>query len=191
MRLIERSEIVDYVTYEETREVFRREVLAEKARRRIHVGEYFTFLFENTLTIRYQIQEMMRIEQIIREKDVLHEIATYNGILAEAGELGCTLMIGIDDEQDKDLKLLAQIHLPEHIYAVIGDGTRIYPKFQAAHRGETRLASVQYLRFPVKGRTPIAIGIDLPVFKAETTLTEDQRSALNKDLGVEPTQAHL
>lgn len=187
MMLVERSDVVDHVTYEETREAFRKKVLAEKARRRIHVGEYFTFLFENTLTIRYQIQEMMRIEQIVREKDILHEIDTYNGILGEEGELGCTLMIGIDDEQDKDLNLLAQMQLPAHIYAVLADGTRIYPRFKAAQRGETRLASVQYLKFPANDCAPIAIGIDLPTYRAETALTEDQKSALSEDLGVGPT----
>lgn len=191
MKLVERSDIVDHVTYEETREVFRKEVLEGKARRRIHVGEYFTFLFENTLTIRYQIQEMMRIEQIVREKDILHEIDTYNGILGEEGELGCTLMIAIDEEQDEELKLLSQIQLPEHIYVVLAEGTRIYPKFNAAQRGEIRLASVQYLKFPVKNRIPIAIGIDLPIYQAETALTEDQKSALAEDLGVGPTQVFL
>ncbi len=191
MKPVERSEIVDHVTYEETREAFRREVLAEKARRRIYVGEFFTFLFENSLTIRYQIQEMMRIEKIVREKDILHEIETYNSILGGEGELGCTFMIGINDEQDRDLGLLEQIRLPDHIYAVSAEGTRIYPKFKAAHRGENRLASVQYLKFPMKGRTPIAIGIDLPAYKAETTLTEDQKSALSEDLGIRPTQIKL
>ncbi len=187
MKPVERSDIVDHVAYEETREVFRKKVLAEKARRRIHVGEYLTFLFENTLTIRYQIQEMMRIEQIVREKDIHHEIDTYNGILGEEGELGCTLMIGIDEEQDRDLKLLSQMQLPAHIYAVLADGTRVYPKFKAARRGETRLALVQYLKFPVKNRVPVAIGIDLPTYHVETTLAQDQKSALAEDLGVGPT----
>ena len=186
MKPVERSEIVDHVTYEETRDAFRKEILAEKARRRIHVGEYFTFLFENTQTIRYQIQEMMRIEQIVREKDILHEITTYNDILGGDGELGCTLMIQIDDAQNKDLKLREQMHLPEHIYAALADGAKVYPKFQPEHRGESRLAAVQYLKFPVDGRVPIAIGIDLPGYKTETSLTKDQRKALEEDLGVGP-----
>ena len=182
MKPVERSDVVDYVTYEDIREDFRRKILAEKARRRIHVGEYFTFLFENTQTIRYQVQEMMRIEQIVREKDILHEIAAYNDILGKEGELGCTLMIEIDDAQDKDLELREQIQLPEHIYAVLSDGSKIYAKLKTEHRGETRLASVQYLKFPVNGRVPTALGIDLPGYEIETSLTEDQKKALEEDL---------
>jgi sarcosine oxidase delta subunit len=63
VRPVERREIVDYVSYEDTREAFRRQVLAEKAPRRVHVGPCLTFLFENRDTIRYQVQEMMRAER--------------------------------------------------------------------------------------------------------------------------------
>ncbi len=182
MKPVARNEIVDYCTYEEKREAFRKEVLAEKARRRIHVGEYLTFLFENTLTIRYQIQEMMRIEQIVRERDILHEIATYNEILGGDGELGCTLMIEIDDNRERDLKLREQVQLPQHLYALMNDDIKIYPRFDAAHQGNTRLALVQYLKFPVGGLVPEALGIDLPGYEAQTTLTQDQKSALREDL---------
>ena len=62
MRRVQRREIVDYQTYEDVRPALQKEVFAAKALRRIHLGEYFTFLFENWLTVRYQVQEMMRAE---------------------------------------------------------------------------------------------------------------------------------
>ena len=182
MRTVQRSDIVDYITYSEIREAFQKEVFAEKAQRRIHVGECFTFLSENALTIRYQIQEMMRAEKIVKEKDILHEIDTYNSILGGDGELGCTLMIEIDDPQKRDLKLREWINLPEHVYAELQDGTKAYARFDEAQIGEDRLSSVQYLKFPVSGAAPVAIGIDLPGCEARTLLTENQRSALQEDL---------
>jgi hypothetical protein len=183
MRIVQRSEIVDYISYSETREAFQKEVFEAKARRRVHVGEWFTFLFENALTIRYQIQEMMRAEKIVREKDILHEIDTYNGILGGDGELGCSLMIEIDDPEERNLKLRAWIDLPKHVYAELPDGRKAYARFDEAQIGEERLSSVQYLRFPLGGETPLAIGIDLPGCEIKTFLTADQRSALQKDLG--------
>ena len=78
MRPVTRAEIVDYATYEDRRDAFRQEVLAAKEPRRVHVGDVFTLLFENQLTVRYQVQEMMRVERIVREADIQHEIDTYN-----------------------------------------------------------------------------------------------------------------
>src|SRR5215510_14542772 len=124
MNPVERSEIVDYATYEDLRAGFRREVLQAKALRRIHVGEYLTLLFENHTTIRYQIQEMMRAERIVRESDILHEIDTYNELLGKRGELGCTLLIEIEDPTLRQQKLQDWLDLPRKIYALLDDGIR-------------------------------------------------------------------
>ena len=182
MKTVQRSEIVDYRTYEETRAQLQGVVFPEKARRRIHVGECFTFLFENTLTVRYQVQEMMRAEKIVREKDILHEITTYNALLGGDGELGCTLLIEIDDPAERAVRLRQWLALNEHIYARLEDGTRVRPSFDPAQIGDGRLSSVQYLKFPVGGHAPVAIGIDLPGLEIENSLSADQRSALADDL---------
>jgi hypothetical protein len=182
MRKIQRSEVVDYQTYEETREGFREQVLAAKARRRIHLGDCFTFLFENALTIRYQVQEMMRAEKIVREKEILHEIETYNSLLGDEGQLGCTFLIEIDDPAERAVKLREWLALPEHIYARMEDDRKIRPLFDEAQRGRDRISSVQYLKFPVDDKVPIALGIDLPGLEHESRLGEDQRAALAEDL---------
>jgi hypothetical protein len=182
MKTVQRNEIIDYLTYQETREAFQRQVFTEKARRRIHLGGCFTFLFENALTIRYQIQEMIRAEKIVREKDIQHELETYNGILGGDGELGCSFMIEIDDPQERDSKLRQWIKLPEHIFAELQDGTKAYAKFDEAQIGAGRLSSVQYLKFKVHGSVPIALGTDLPGCETKTLLTEDQKVALQQDL---------
>ncbi len=182
MRSVERGEIVDYQTYEESRSQFQKEVFVVKVRRRIAVGHCFTFLFENRLTMRYQVQEMMRAEKIVREKDILHELETYNAVLGADGELGCTLLIEIDDPDQRAVKLREWLKLPEHIYALLADGTRVRPTFDRSQVGLERLSSVQYLKFPVAGRVPVALGIDLPGVECEVTLSADQRAALAEDL---------
>ena len=182
MKTVPRSAIVDYQTYEDLRAEFRARVFAAKALRRVHVGDCLTFLFENMLTVQYQVQEMMRAEKIVKEKDVLHELETYNELIGREGELGCTLMIEIDDPELRPQKLQDWLRLPERVYALLDDGTKVRPAFDPAQVGKDRLSSVQYFKFPVGGRVPVAIGTDLPGIKAETRLSEDQRAALAEDL---------
>ena len=182
MRHVRRDEIVDHVTYGETRDAFRARVLEAKAPRRVHVGEHLTLLFENTLTVRYQIQEMMRAEQIVREADVQHEIDTYNELLGGPGELAATLLIEIEDPAVRAVKLREWWALPEHLYLALEDGTRIPARFDPRQRGEDRVSSVQYLVFDVKGRVPVAAGVDLPGLAREIPLTPAQRQALADDL---------
>ena len=182
MHKVRREEILDYQTYIERREQIRAAVLPVKQARRIHLGDTLTFLFENAETVRYQIQEMMRTEQIVKEEAIVHEIDTYNELLGDEGELGCVLLIEIDDPAERDLKLRAWLDLPRHLYVGFEDGERAYAQFDARQVGEERVSSVQYLKFRTGGRVPTVIGSDLPDLSVESWLTEDQRKALNEDL---------
>jgi hypothetical protein len=184
MKPVQRHEILDYVTYGEQREQIRGSVLEAKRLRRIIVGEPFTFLFENHETIRYQILEMVRVEQIVKESDILHEIETYNELLGHGGSLGASLLIGIENERERAEKLRAWTGLLEHIYAKLDDGRRIAAQWDSRQVGEQRLSSVQYLTFELGGRAPVAIGIDWPQqgLQLETALTDEQRAALQRDL---------
>ena len=185
MNPIERSEILDYVTYGEQRDQIRESALRAKSVRRILVGEHFTFLFENRETVRYQIQEMMRIEQIVKEDDIQHELDTYNELLHPKGTVGCTLMVGIDDERERDVKLRAWMGLNEHIYARLPDGATVKPTWDPRQVGETRLSSVQYLSFALGHVAPVGIGIDMAGVELETELSAAQQDALGEDLGAE------
>ncbi|HEY3136512.1 MAG TPA: DUF3501 family protein [Blastocatellia bacterium] len=182
MKPVERNEIIDYVTYEEQRDAYRKKVMEAKAPRRVHIGEYLTLLFENHLTMQYQIQEMVRTERMVKEADIQHEIDTYNELLGAEGELGCTLLIEIDDPAIRNVKLKEWWHLPERLYLLLEDGTRVRASFDERQRGGERLSSVQYMKFNTGGRVPIAAGVDLPELQAETRLTEEQREALREDL---------
>jgi len=184
MKPVERHEILDYVTYEESRDAVRQAAMRAKADRRIHVGSSLTFLFETHETIRYQIQEMMRVERIVREADIVHEIETYNEVLGGPGELGCTLLVEIDDPLGRAEKLTRWVDLPGRLYARLPDGKWVRPTFDPRQVGEGRVSSVQYLKFAVGPRAPVAIGCDHPdpELRHETVLTEIQRAALQRDL---------
>jgi hypothetical protein len=185
MTLVKREEVLDYVTYNEKRDEVRPKILKEKERRRIHIGEYLTILFENHDTVWYQIQEMTRIEQIVKESDIQHEIKTYNELATNEGELGGTLLIEIDDVDERAKKLTQWLKLPENLYVKLEDGTKVMATYDERQIGETRVSSVQYIRFKVNGNVPVAIGVDMPNFPevhVEVMLTDDQRKALEEDL---------
>ena len=182
MKRVTRQEILDYVTYEEQRDKLRKKIMKIKDLRRINVGGVLSFLFENTDTVRYQIQEMIRVERIVKETDILHEIKTYNELLGNTGELGCTLLIEIDDSEERQEKLVQWLDLPNHLYLNLEDGSRVGASFDERQIGDTRLSSVQYIKFNTGGKTPFAIGSDLPLLKAETTLTVEQQKPLSEDL---------
>jgi uncharacterized protein DUF3501 len=182
MRKVKRSDVLDYKSYNDQREVYRRRILEEKAKRRIHVGEHLTFLFESTDTILYQVQEMTRLEQTVRESEIQHEIDTYNQLLGGDGELGCTLLIEIDDAAERDRKLVAWLSLPEHLYMKLEDGSKVRPTWDTAQIDDRRLSSVQYLKFPVRHAVPVAMGADHPELSVEMVLSDVQRETLGRDL---------
>jgi hypothetical protein len=182
MQKVTRDSILDYVTYEEQRHRIRTRILDAKARRRVHLGEHLTFLFENTETIRYQIQEMVRTERIVKEADIRHELDTYNELLGAPGELGCTLLIEIEDAGERVEKLTRWRGLVEHIYVLLDDGSRVYASFDPRQVAGDRLSSVHYLKFGVHGRAPLAVGSDFEGSSAETRLSDEQREALDEDL---------
>jgi len=185
MKKVSREEIMDFVTYVERRDQIRPGLLEAKRIRRVQHGPALTLLFENRDTVRYQVQEMMRIEQIIREADIQHELDTYNELLGEAGELGCTLLIGLEDEEERNQKLAAWQGLLEHIFLVLDDGTRVRATWDERQAGRGRLSSVQYLKFDTGGRVPRSVLVDLAdeELQGETLLNEEQCAALAEDLG--------
>src|SRR6266508_584579 len=105
MKKVAREELLDLKAYDQQRDVIRPAVLEKKQARRVHAGGVLTFLFENADTVRYQVQEEIRVE-----------LETYNDILGGRGELGCTLLIEIEDPVERDRKLRAWMGLADHLY---------------------------------------------------------------------------
>lgn len=183
MQKVKRSEILDYQTYQDQKSKLLPKILEIKAQHRIQIQPYFTFLFETQETIWYQIQEMMRLEKMVREQDILHEIETYNELLGDEGELGCTLLIEIDDVSLRDQKLREWVNLTQHIYVASSTGEKAYARYDQRQVGTDRLSAVQYLKFKLtKNSIPIKMGIDAPVLKVETELSSEQQKTLAADL---------
>jgi hypothetical protein len=178
---VRREEIMPLDAYEASREEIRRAILEAKRRRRVSAG-VLTFLFENTATIRYQVQEMVRAEHMTREADIQHELETYNELLGGKGELGVSLLIEVPDPEERDRSLREWLDLPRHLYLRLEDGEKVRPRYDARQVGTDRLSSVQYLKFDVGGRVPVAAGADLPALSVEAPLDAEQRRALADDL---------
>ena len=182
MKPVAREELLDLTAYEKARPRIRARAMKVKAPRRVHLGEALTFLFENAETVRYQIQEMIRAERIVDEAAIAHELETYNELLGGKGELGCALLIEIDDPALRDAKLRDWLLLPKHAYLVTASGRRVPATYDPRQVGADRLSSVQYLKFDVRGEAPVAVGSDLPGLAVEASLTPEQRAALEEDL---------
>jgi hypothetical protein len=182
MRPVSRQEILDLTAYEKARPDIRAELMKVKAPRRVHLGNALTFLFENRDTVRYQVQEMVRAERMVREEDIAHELETYNELLGRPGELGAALLIEIDDPDERAVKLREWMGLPGTLYVRTPTGRKVKATFDPRQVGEERLSSVQYLKFDTGGEVPVAIGAEHPRFTAEVELTPEQRQALELDL---------
>lgn len=201
MSRVSRASIVDYQTWTERRPAEQEAIAAVKAARRVVLARdihgfgllapataTLTFLFENHETVRWQVQEMMRIERIVREADVLHELATYNELIGGPGALGCTLLVGIPDEASRSVLLPLWRDLSAFVYARCEDGSRAAAAWDPRQVGTQRLSSVQYLQFEVASPI-VAIGVGgegapaaLAALFGEVALDAAQREALEADL---------
>jgi len=178
---VRQEEILDWQTYTDDRDTTRAMVMRLKKSRRIHLGENLTFLFENHDTIWYQIQEIMRAERIVRESGIREELDVYNSMLGGPGQLGCALLIEIEDEAKRRPLLEAWLGLQECLYAELADGTRIYAEFDPTQVGQDRLSAVQYLVFTLP-EGPVKLGSDFATLELTVNLDDAQRAALAADL---------
>ena len=178
---VKRSEIFDYQTYEENRLDTKSKIFEIKKHRRVHLGENLTFLFENHETIKYQIQEIMRVEKIVKESAILEELNTYNSFLGNSGELACVLLIEIEEESDRKPLLENWMGMEKCIYILDEVGNKIFAEHDPTQVGDRRLSAVQYLKFVIK-EPPIALGCTFDELAGEVELTKEQKDALAGDL---------
>jgi hypothetical protein len=181
------DEIKNIAEYEAERETWRPRILALKDRRRIRVGGHMTFLFENRETVRYQIQEMMRIERIVKAHDIEHEVATYNELIPKPNGLSASLLIEYETPELRAIWLRKLLGLEHHIWFEVGSTPRVKAVFDDRQISTDRLSSVQYISFQF---TPeqvelfpkgAAIVIDHPHYQARHDLTPEQLAELSND----------
>ena len=191
MRKLTVDDIVDLLAYERERGEFRAHIIAANKARRIPLGDIMTIVFENTETMRFQIQEMARAEKMLRDEQIETEVATYNELIPEPGELSGTLFIEITAEAGLRDWLPKLLGIQRYVSIDVG-GTRA----PAAEIDEDRLtredqitSSVHYLRFPLTPEQqakfaagPVTVRVDHPEYPAATELSDAQRASLALDL---------
>ena len=188
MQPLSKSDLWPLKLYDGVRDEFRKTVIAAKEHRRIPVGPYMTFVFENRLTVKFQVQEILRIERISEPAQVAEELEGFNTMLPGPGELSATLLIelrGTDPEVKAELSRL--YGLSEHLWLEVG-GKRIRGEMEPGREEPGRgAAAVQYLRFKVPDaqallRGPAALVIDHPQYSHRAELPEAVRRSLAQDL---------
>jgi Protein of unknown function (DUF3501) len=191
---IKLDDVKNLYEYEKVRDAARRETIALKARRRVAVGDRLSLLFENRLTVLFQIQEMIRAERIVADERVQDEIDVYNELIPGPGELSATLMIEIEDKEriKPELDRFMGIDEGDHVWLQIGHGDASWAVaglFEAGHSKEDKLAAVHFVRFAVPPAAraalavgPAAIAVEHPNYRARTELSAELRAALTEDL---------
>lgn len=191
MRKLKNSDIKDLREYERERDAFRAEIIAMKKRRRIPLGDLMTVVFENAATMRFQVQEMARTERMLHDEQIAHEIATYNELLPEDGELSSTLFIEINDKQALQYWLPRLTGIQDHVhFDVAGERVSAHEEDLARlTREETITTTVHYLKFgPFTAEQqkafvdgPVRLIVDHPEYDADVTITDEQRDELVGD----------
>lgn len=188
MQTVALAEIKSLAEYEKERQQWRPLMMALKDRRRVRVGEHLTFLFENRETVRYQIQEMIRIERTTRAEDIAHEVETYNELIPGANELSACLLIEYETPELRDVWLRALLGLEEHVWMAVGDLPPAKAQFDTRQIATDRISSVQYVKFPMTPEQAAwfprgaKIVVDHPRYKAEKAITGEQLKELSEDL---------
>ena len=184
MPKLQRAQMLDLAAYELIRAQVRANIVDVQRPRRIQLGTQLVFMFENTTTVWYQVQEILRAERIADEAAIQREIDAYNARLGDSGQLGCCVVVAIEDRMLRERRLREWLGLPAHVYLRCAGGATVRATFNRAQGDGHRIAAVQYLRFHVDDWQPIAVGCDLPGLVAETALSTAQREALEGDLHV-------
>jgi len=147
--------------YELERAAFQERVIALKSRRRVPLGPLMTLVFENRDTVRFQIQEMLRVERIVQPDKVQHELDTYNALLPGPGEVAATLFIEVTDPARVQPVLDGFVGLEEPGHLALRIGKTAYPAlFDPAQSRDDRISAVHYIRFRPgeAGRAALASG---------------------------------
>ena len=161
MKLLTAADLTNLHEYELERAAFRERVIALKSRRRVPLGPLMTLVFENRDTVRFQIQEMLRVERIVQPDKVQHELDTYNALLPGPGEIAATLFIEVTDPVRVQPVLDGFLGLEEPGHLVLRIGETAYPAlFDPGQSREDRISAVHYIRFQPgdEGRAALASG---------------------------------
>ncbi len=190
MKKLTVDDIVDHRAYERERDEFRARIIAMKKRRRISLGDFVTITFENTDTMRFQVQEMARAERMLTDDAIATEVHTYNELIPDDGELSSTLFIELTDDAALREWLPKLVGIQRHVHFDLGDGVRVdaQPLDEERLTREETTPTVHYLKFAFSAeqqaalaRGPARLAVDHPEYSAVAELTDEQRTELAGD----------
>jgi hypothetical protein len=192
MPRIERSSLMPLETYARERPQFRARVMAHKKNRTVRLGDHVTLIFEDELTIRYQVQEMLRAERIFEEEGIQDELDAYNPLVPDGRNLKATMMLEFPDPEERRLWLQRLIGIEDKVWIQAEGCERILSiaDEDLERENEEKTSSVHFLRFELaegaaealKGGAGLAIGIEHPNYSAQQRLPSAVRDALARDL---------
>jgi hypothetical protein len=190
------DDIADFRAYERERQEFRQTVIELKRKRRVSVGPFVTFVFENRDTIRFQIQEMARVERLYSDEQIETELRIYNPLVPDPGHLAATMFVELTSDAELREWLPKLVRVERSVSLRIGDGpdAAVVPlTLDAEHEAqltrEDTTSAVHYLHAALGddlvdrfSREPVALVVDHPEYRHETALGAETIAELLTDL---------
>jgi len=180
MPAIARDSLLTLEAYAKERSAFRARVLAHKRNRIVHLGPHVTLLFEDELTIRYQIQEMLRIEKTFDEAGIQQEVDAYNPLVPDGSNLKATMLLEYEDADARHAALAQLRGIEDHVFMRVAG----FPVVRAVadedldRENDDKTSAVHFVRFELtpamiaafKAATPVALSVDHPNYQAEVAM---------------------
>src|SRR5207249_1386376 len=177
MARIARESLLTLEAYARERSGFRARVLAHKKPRSVHLGEHLTLLFEDELTIRYQVQEMLRIEKIFEEAGIQDELDTYNPLIPEGHNWKVTMQLEYEDVEERKRALAKLKGIEDRVWVQVEGQPRVHAiaDEDLERESDEKTSSVHFLRFELtpemisalKYGVALGFGVDHPNYQAE------------------------
>jgi hypothetical protein len=191
---IKRETLWTLERYAKERPQFRARVMEHKKHRTVRLGEHLTLIFEDELTVRYQIQEMLRTERLFEEEAICAELDAYNPLVPDGSNWKATMMIEYADTVERQGMLAKLIGIEDRVWVQPQSCSRVYAiaDEDLARENEEKTSSVHFLRFefaPAMRETilrgaQISIGVDHPAYSASIdSLDAPLADSLRQDLG--------
>ena len=192
MPQITRESLMSLEAYAKARQEFRAKVMAHKKNRTVHLGENVTLVFEDELTVRYQIQEMLRIEKTFEEAGILDELEAYTPLVPDGSNWKATMMIEYPEENERRAMLAKLKGVENRVWVQVMDFARVYAiaDEDLERENEEKTSSVHFLRFELtpemiaaaKSGDALAMGVDHPFYISEIIVPQNVRDSLMGDL---------
>ena len=169
------NDLMTLEAYAKARPQFRAKVIEHKKNRCVRLGDNVTLIFEDELTIRYQVQEMLRVERIFEEADIRGELEAYNPLVPDGRNWKATMMIEYPDVEERKAMLAKLIGIEDRVWVRVAGCAPVFSIADEDLERETeeKTSSVHFLRFELEdamvqalmGGAQLAIGVDHPQYK--------------------------